>query len=80
MSVMVQPVTCHRHIGGWLAVSPSNAKFRIGTVGVDEQDASERFREAWRRWTESVNDQIDTTRTQTSSELNDANAFGVSAT
>jgi hypothetical protein len=78
MPVTVQPVTCHRQVGGWLAVSPPGAKFRIGTMGADEQEASERFRETWRRWTESVDGGA--AGTQQPFILPYVNTFGVSDT
>lgn len=56
MADTVQPKTSNRATGGWLAVSPPDAQFRIGTTGQTEQEAIDRFFEAWRKWTDALND------------------------
>jgi predicted RNase H-like HicB family nuclease len=47
------PITIRRASGEWLAVSPPEAKFKIGTTGETEQEAVERFQTAWQRWTDT---------------------------
>ena len=50
----IVPNTIRRANGGWLAVAPPGARFKIGTTGSTEQEAVERFQAAWREWTETL--------------------------
>jgi hypothetical protein len=63
MSETVQPMTCNRLSGGWLAVSPPGAEFRIGVTGASEQEARDRFHVAWDRWTKTLHDADDAQHT-----------------
>ena len=44
------PKTVHRQCGGWLAVAPATARFRIAVTADTEDEAIERFRLAQCRW------------------------------
>jgi len=48
------PVIRRRECGGWLANSPSAARFRIGVTAQTEQDAVGLFQMAWRDWSETL--------------------------
>jgi hypothetical protein len=50
----ISPRIMQRTCGGWLAVAPPGAVFRIGETGETEQQAVERFHEAWRQWADIV--------------------------
>lgn len=50
----VVPMTIRRANGGWLAVAPPGARFKIGTTGETEQEAVDLFQIAWREWTETL--------------------------
>lgn len=47
-----KPRMVHRACGGWLAVSPPGAFFRIGVTGATEAEAAESFELTKRRWAE----------------------------
>ena len=36
--------------GGWLAIAPRMAPFKIGTIGATAEEATANFEMAWRRW------------------------------
>jgi hypothetical protein len=52
----VEPHTLRRTGGGWLAVSPSGARFSIGVTGPTEDEARERFCFTWNKWLETLSD------------------------
>jgi hypothetical protein len=48
----IRPDIIKRTCGGWLAVSPRRARFRIGVTAATEDEAKENFRFAFGRWLE----------------------------
>ena len=46
----VLPDSFPRECGGWLAVSPPSALFKIGTFGGTKDEAVQRFIFAWQAW------------------------------
>lgn len=46
----VEPVVVRRQIGGYLAVSPTDAPLRIGVEGANESEARENFKHALDAW------------------------------
>ena len=52
----IQPHLMRRTCGGWLAVAPSTALFRIGVTAITENEAIERFRFEYSKWVELFND------------------------
>jgi hypothetical protein len=51
----IRPDLIRRTSGGWLAVSPSTAKIRIGATAATENEAVEKFRFVYSRWIEILN-------------------------
>lgn len=49
----VMPNSFSRGCGGWLAVSPPEAMFKIGTTGATKDEANARFFSAWQAWMEA---------------------------
>jgi hypothetical protein len=50
----VRPKIILRAVGGWLAVSPPGARFKIGVMAETEEEAGRLFHAAWRRWDEII--------------------------
>lgn len=48
----IRPEMIRRVCGGWLAVSPKNARLRVGVTAATEDDARELFRQTIERWVE----------------------------
>jgi hypothetical protein len=48
----IQPHLMRRTCGGWLAVAPRTALFRIGVTALTEKDVIEKFRFEYGRWVE----------------------------
>lgn len=53
----VNPEVILRECGGWLAVAPQHAAFKIALTGNTEREAVERFRAAWNLWAETLRSQ-----------------------
>lgn len=48
----IQPHLLRRTSGGWLAVAPSTALFRVGVTALTENEAVEKFRFEYGKWVE----------------------------
>jgi len=52
----VRPHLVRRRTGGWLAISPSGARFSLGVTAPTEQEAREKFGFTFYRWLEIIRD------------------------
>lgn len=50
--IEISPRLIQRARGGWLAVTPDNARLRLGVTAPTENEAREEFSRAIERWTE----------------------------
>jgi hypothetical protein len=48
----IAPSVIHRSCGGWLAFTPTGAKFTLGVTAATAEDAREQFSSEVRRWLE----------------------------
>jgi hypothetical protein len=51
----ISPKIVPRQCGGWLALAPRTALFRIGVTAETEDAAKEKFRTVYSRWIEILN-------------------------
>jgi hypothetical protein len=56
--IEIRPHLVRRTRGGWLAVAPSEATFRIGVTASTEEEAKEKFCFVYSRWIEISNQKI----------------------
>lgn len=54
-STEVAPKIVRRECGGWLALAPRTALFRVGVTAETEVEAKEKFRTVYNRWIEILN-------------------------
>lgn len=47
---LVKPRLIRRANGGWLAISPRNARFSIGVSAATEDEAGSKFRSVYNEW------------------------------
>lgn len=49
---VIRPDLVRRTGGGWLGIAPNGSPFRIGVTARTEEEAVEKFRYIFNRWTE----------------------------
>jgi hypothetical protein len=54
----VGPRLLPRECGGWLAISPSWARFSVGVAGATEEESKNRFQSTFSRWVSLVDDTV----------------------
>jgi hypothetical protein len=52
----IRPDLIRRTGGGWLAVSPKEAKISIGVTALSNDDAVEKFKSVYARWEELLSE------------------------
>jgi hypothetical protein len=52
ISTVIRPDLVRRTMGGWLAIAPSGALFRIGVTALTEEEARDKFCSVYNRWIE----------------------------
>lgn len=57
-SMAVDPILLRRENGGWLAVAPTGAPFRIAVAAWSADDARHRFEREMREWAEIAEDGV----------------------
>jgi hypothetical protein len=54
----MSPEVFQRACGGWLAVAPKSALFKIGAVGATAEEATANFEMAWGRWVQIAGNDV----------------------